>query len=89
MVTVVLTNTNTAEVAVILAFVPRTPQATQRRRTCSSVRFHTTTSNISTTPATGAGPAAVRPAAASGGTFWADPSASSSRVDPDLQAEDA
>ena len=84
-----MTNTNTAEAAVILAFVPRTSHATQRRRTCSSVRFRTTTSNVSTSPAPDAGLAAVRPAAASGGTFWVDPSASSPRQDPDLQIEDA
>ena len=84
-----LTNTNTAEAAGILAFAPLGPQATDRRRTCSSVRFHMTTSNISTSPDPSVEHGSVRRAVASGGTRWAGPAASASREDPDLEIEDA
>jgi len=83
-----MTNTNTAEAAAILAFVPRTSQATQRRRTCSSVRFRTTTSNISPSMDLSVEHGTARPAAASGGTCWAA-AASAPHEDLDLEIEDA
>jgi len=83
-----MTNTNTAEAAAILAFVPRTTPATRRRRTCSSVRFRTTTCNTSTPADLSVEHGITRPAAASGGTRWAAPAASGSREDPHLETED-
>ena len=82
-----MTNTNTAEAAAILAFVPRTTPATTRR-TCFSVRFRTTTCNTSTRAGLSVEHGTTRPAAASGGTRWAAPAASASREDPDLETED-
>jgi hypothetical protein len=84
-----MTNTNTVEAAVILAFVPRTTRATQRRRTCSSVRFRTTTSNISPSMDLSVEHGTARPAAASGGTCWAGLAASAPHEDLDLEIEDA
>lgn len=88
MVTVVLTNTNTAEAAEIVSFVARGSQAMERRRTCSSVRFRTTTSNISPSTGLAVERATARSAAASGGTRWAGPAPSASE-DPDYEIEDA
>ncbi len=67
-----MTNTNTAEAAGILAPTPRVARLespeTERRTRCTSVRFRTSTSNISTEPARYAGRGTARTTAASGGT---------------------
>jgi len=67
-----MTNTNTAEAAVILAPMPRDTRCespvSERRARCIPVRFRSSTSNTSTSESVCAGSGATRTTAGSGET---------------------